>query len=281
MACKQIVLFYERHDDRSATRVMHKVLLKLKQKSYNPTVCLEEAIESIDGIKQTYTDGMNNMLYQTNNLIKSFNDDRIKSHINQAGAMGFDGRLYGSYEAAKKGLSRAEKKVNVDQMNDFYLNMVASLKATLDLLDSVSNYCAMDVTNNKKDELHKSSPILEGYKRRSTYMAEQLHKQCDSTDDYVMGLLGSDHFDIGHKLRKAGVKIQDYYIINYTYSPTPGDICMRQDRTNKICKEYPPFKGVVYDLMYSIDTEDSSYEKIIKQVLPSGQQPEENHRQDL
>lgn len=280
MSCKKVVIFYEAHDDKTAARVARKVLLRVKQENYNPIFAFEEAVgQNIGSLKSVYRSGKNMMHFNAKNLVKSFEDSRVRQDIDTHGITDFNGNRYDSYAQAKRGLSQPEKKAVVDQLNDYFLRMAESFEATLDLLDSVDNYRGIDITNDEKTELHSRMPMHEAQRQRSIYMADQLYKQCDNTSDYVMVLLGANHFDVAHKLRELGLEVKDYYVVGIAPSQEPGDVCTRGDSNNRICDDYPTFNGTVYDLR--IDTELDAYDGIIEQLLPSGQQSEENHRQDL
>lgn len=104
-------------------------------------------------------------------------------------------------------------------------------------------------------------------------MAFQLQEQCSKNTDYVLGLVGADHYDVASHLRLAGLKVQEFYI---TESPIQassqelGDLCIRNLSSSKeICKDYPTFQGTVYDLYSNPGL--NPYNDIINQILVTDQ----------
>jgi hypothetical protein len=239
-----------------------QILLSLAQVKFSHVVCLDEPIDKdLHAVKEVYR------RMEEPYVITSFNNSRIKEHMDSHGAVGLDGKRYNSHTEALQGLTQYEIEGAIDEFNNYSKLLVGAAPSVLYLLNSISNYCGMGLPREetKAYEAQEGLTIVEKYGYRQTHMVEQLHKQCNKTDHYVIGVLGASHFNVSAKLRDLGMTVKDYYIADYIPFKDIGDVCTRVDPDNEICKDYVPFQGTIYEFHNAI-TEDGAYGKIFHET---------------
>lgn len=196
--------------------------------------------------------------------------------VNQINNMGIyvNNKMYYSHKEASKELCEHEKIQVVNYMKDVCASMIDSVNATLKLISSANKHCLFDMPQKERDEFEKvyKSTSLEAMHNRDQFMADELTKVCNkSTADYIIILVGANHFNISEILRVRGMEVEEVYVLKGPLSMVEsGDVCLsetwaKDEIRYKLCGEDYKFKGTFIHLYEntSLDSFDA-----IKDLIP-------------
>lgn len=263
MTCRNIILFYERHDDKISALTISALSGNLKQagvKSY----CFEEPA---DNTRASLIEGYKANIDWLDNLISanSFNNPYIQQ-IAASGLLVIFDKTGKSHKQVTAGshLSAAEKAQVVKSAHKYGVGMKESIQATLNLVEQTDmEFCAMDIPSQKRARLDSmGASELQTTTVRNKYMAKKIMEQCDERGD-VAALVGASHFHIASLLREKGVSVKEYYITDAPVnilsedllSEYMHDLCLRtEQKDHKICDNHK-FDGLIIDLYAAPDAD--------------------------
>ncbi len=254
MSCKNIIIFYEKHDDKHPIKTIKDLSSLLKNigiKSY----CFEEpSNESKEELLGIYESQLNRLKSQTK--VSSFQDNYIKSLI-ASGVLQLQDDNGDFKEVTPQSiLSNEEKKAILHYAKELATSMVESLEETVSLIhqtDEVNlNFCSMDMPRTSRFELNSQGiDALRQLRIRNEYMKNEILEQCKKGD--VLALVGAARFGLADLLRDEKLNVKEYYVTNRPMQMVTeseiGDFCLRSTDHDKylICGAVN-FNGLVIDL---------------------------------
>lgn len=273
MSCKNILLFYELHQDKLPSDTITDTLKLLNGYKMDTSVCLEEPT---DHTKQHTYDTVVNQHHQiTSKPINSFFHPYVQ---NIATRIEVGGKRFTSFSEMSNSLSDIQKQQVVEYVKSFAQGMSKSLAATIGIIEQTPRYCNMDVPTKIRATLDSQYTATEASNIRDSYMADKIAYECNEVDDFTIALVGAKHFSIAKKLKKAGYNVNEFWVIGIREKHFSNEdkslLCMLNPKElldtehKNLCENYTGGTRI-------FDTTDSKMtsQDIVKQIISCGDTP--------
>ena len=234
--CKNIIMFYESHDDSKAAKVIKSLL---KYAPEGSVVCFEE---SDDSTKEDFLYNLHKGIESFKRKIQDIKDLSNSYMERQTSSEERDLEIQGQ----KRHLDESMKE------EIFFKNCIHSFRATLRLIEALDEkglgYCHMDVPFEERQELYESPKMLQ-YHIRNLHMTYRLLEECEKSEGNVYALVGADHRPIVHHLseHQGDFDIKEYYVRNPDISKAGILLsCMSEENSwYKDCEEFLDFNDTI------------------------------------
>ena len=111
-------------------------------------------------------------------------------------------KRFTSFASRSKELSNSEKQTVVDYVKSFVSNTSEYVAAAMEIIEHSPKYCNMDLPTAKRAQVREI---------RDVYMANNIVKQCNNVDDFVVALVGGNHFSVANRLKASGKEVSEVW----------------------------------------------------------------------
>jgi hypothetical protein len=249
MSCKNVIMFYESHSDKSAgeaIRTLTPLLKKIGIKSF----CFEEpSDENKYSLMKVYESQV--AVMKANMNVDNFENQYVQRFLASGRITIPDVNGVAKIITPQTPLSKEQKTAILHYINEFTSNMVDSLEETLQLMHLTDgkelDFCSMDMPRIARSELKRrgvndEQEIL----IRNGHMKKKIFEQCEKGD--VLVLVGANHFHLAHQLRNEGIKVKEYFITAKPLQTILEDCVQSNFNDQLTCGKDGSFDGLIVDL---------------------------------
>ena len=270
MTCKQVIIFYEFHQDKYPAEAVLRVVNDLKKIGIK-SLCFEEPSDhtreyTIQNFKQSFA-----KLFQVFQSIKSIKHPYVQNLLKSQQFFTPQGKIIDPRTKIDKAIELEMIKTAKYSM----LQFIESINATINLMaltyEQDFNYYNIDVSLKERSSTYSFNTKTGERAHRNKVMSAKLLELCQKDLDPLL-LVGAGHFDIATQLRTSGIKVKEYFVsenkhpevsakgdISHDHIPT---LCLVKRLDIPLCKNHK-FDGVVIEEF----TGDEAQINLIRQHL--------------
>lgn len=254
MKCKNVILFYETHDDPSPSNVMIKLLDDMKQIGIK-ALCVEDPSDYDKKTTKNLLSKNIKTIFNYADSIKDVSHPYVKNMLNEGAILN---QYTGEIMKPDDVLDEYTQNEVIDSAKDMIKGIAKAIQATLNLIKSAEkkkfSYFNIDMDSNKRAAFEQKYEGSELISIRDKVMADNLINLCNKGYDSVY-LVGAMHFDVATQLRASNITVREYFIKEDKYnikyeadkqykSDLFATFCLIDQINHTFCKNHK-FEGVI------------------------------------